>query len=100
MNKRKTGRAIGIDLGTSYSSVGYFKNDKVEIIPNGQGNRKTPSYVSFTDIERLVGDTAYDQRSQNPLNTIFDVKRLIGRKFSDTLVQKEVKQWPFKVVCD
>lgn len=93
------GTVIGIDLGTTYSCVGVFKGGRVEIIANDQGNRITPSYVSWdSNGERLIGDAAKNQATINPETTVFDVKRLIGRNFNDKSVQSDMKLFPFKII--
>ena len=100
-NKQKaevTGPVIGIDLGTTYSCVGIFKNGRVEIIPNELGNRITPSFVAFNDEERLVGEAAKNQAHLNPARSVYVVKRLIGRKYSDKEVQRDAKWLPYAVV--
>ncbi|KAJ1297747.1 hypothetical protein BS78_01G400600 [Paspalum vaginatum] len=93
------GPAVGIDLGTTYSCVAVWRDDRGEVIPNDQGNLLTPSCVAFADAARLVGDAAVNQAALNPANTIHDVKRLIGRRFSDEIVQEDAKLWPFRVVA-
>lgn len=92
--------AIGIDVATTMFVVAVFKDNRVEVIPNEFGMRGTPSYVAFTDTERLIGDGAKNQVSQNPTNTVYDCKRLIGRSYSDKIVQEFIKTWPFKVVSN
>uniref|UniRef100_A0A8C0HXN1 Heat shock cognate 71 kDa protein n=1 Tax=Balaenoptera musculus TaxID=9771 RepID=A0A8C0HXN1_BALMU len=94
------GPAVGIDLGTTYSCVGVFQHGKVEIIASDQGNQTTPSYVTFTDTKRLTGDAAKNQVAMNPTNTVFDAKRLIGRRFDDAVFQSDMKHWPFMMVND
>lgn len=94
----KNNVAIGIDLGTTYSCVAVWKDGNVEIISNDQGLRTTPSYVAFTDEDRLIGNGAKNQAGQNPENTIFDAKRLLGRKFSDPIVQRDIAMFPFRVI--
>ena len=95
----KMSEAIGIDLGTTYSCVAIWSNGRVEVIPNDQGNNTTPSYVAFTETERLIGDAAKNQAARNCTNTVFDAKRLIGRKLSDKSVVDDMKHWPFKVIA-
>ncbi|GJN31051.1 hypothetical protein PR202_gb19405 [Eleusine coracana subsp. coracana] len=92
------GPAIGIDLGTTYSCVAVWRHNRGEVIVNDQGSRLTPSCVAFTGAERLVRGAAVNQASQNPTNTVYEVKRLIGRRFSDESVQEDMKNWPFKVM--
>ncbi|CAI8612059.1 unnamed protein product [Vicia faba] len=101
MAKKYEGLALGIDLGTTYSCVGVWQeqNDRVEIIHNDQGNKTTPSCVAFTNTQRLIGGAAKNQASSNPTNTVFDAKRLIGRKYSDSVVQNDILLWPFKIIA-
>ncbi|MED6208183.1 hypothetical protein PIB30_042715 [Stylosanthes scabra] len=102
MAKKYEGHAVGIDLGTTYSCVGVWQEQhcRVEIIHNDQGNKTTPSYVAFTENQRLIGDAAKNQAAANPTNTVFDAKRLIGRKYSDPIVKNDILMWPFKVTAD
>ena len=94
------GPIVGCDLGTTYSCIGIFDNERVEIIANSQGNRTTPSYVAFNETQKLVGDAAKQQAAMNPENTIYDIKRLIGRKMSEKAVIDVIKLFPFKVISD
>eukprot|EP00268_Persea_americana_P059932 TRINITY_DN7414_c1_g3_i1.p1 TRINITY_DN7414_c1_g3~~TRINITY_DN7414_c1_g3_i1.p1 ORF type:complete len:645 (-),score=111.04 TRINITY_DN7414_c1_g3_i1:196-2130(-) len=100
MADRSRRPVIGIDLGTTYSCAGVWRNSRVEIIPNDQGNKTTPSFVAFTGTKRFIGEDAEHQSTRNPQNTVFDVKRFIGRRFSDASVQNDLKYWPFKLISD
>jgi heat shock protein 1/8 len=95
MIEKNIGISVGIDLGTTYSCIAVWQNDRVEVIANDQGQRTTPSYVAFTDNERLIGDSAKNQVAMNPENTVFDAKRMIGRKYNE--IKSDLKHWPFKV---
>jgi len=99
-DSKSSGPAIGIDLGTTYSCVGIMRGSTVDILANDQGNRTTPSVVAFTDTERLIGEAAKNQAAMNPTNTLFGIKRLIGRLYTDPTVQSDMKLWPFKVVSE
>ncbi|KAG8809979.1 ATPase with role in protein import into the ER, partial [Serendipita sp. 400] len=96
--KNDYGVVIGIDLGTTYSAVGVQRGGRVEILANDQGNRITPSWVGFGEEERLIGDAAKNAFATNPENTVFDAKRLIGRKVDDPEIKKDMKHWPFKII--
>lgn len=91
---------IGIDLGTTYSCVAVWEGDGVKVITNEIGNRTTPSWIAFTDTERLVGDSAKSQATMNPENTLFDIKRIIGKKYSDDSVQDDLDNYPFTISPD
>ncbi len=92
-----TARAIGIDFGTTKSSVAVFRNNRVEIIPNKLGNKMTPSYVSFTSTGRLIGQAAKNVMAENPSNTVYDMKRLLGRRYEEIVSPSDMNHWPFKV---
>ncbi|MED6208788.1 70-kilodalton heat shock protein [Stylosanthes scabra] len=102
MAKKYEGHAVGIDLGTTYSCVAVWQEQhcRVEIIHNDQGSKTTPSCVAFTHNQKFVGDAAHNQAAANPTNTVFDAKRLIGRKYSDPIVKNDILMWPFKVTAD
>jgi len=97
-SKKSSSVAIGIDLGTTFSCVGIYRGGKVEIIANDQGNRTTPSFVSFTSEERLIGDPAKSSASSNPKNTVYDAKRLVGRNYNDSTMQDEIKHFSYNVI--